>query len=302
MTPRFSHFAAVDWSGAAGQWHRGIAVAIIGPEDPAPFLLHPDRTWSRSQVLEWLVDETPHDTLIGFDLGQSLPFMDAGGFFPTWDRSPGTARNLWALVEELCADEPHLGATGFADHPDLAPHFRRPRTKDEGNRQGAHYPAGRGRLRVTEHAQAALGCAPTSNFNLVGAAQVGKGSLAGMRLFHRLPREITVWPIDPLPAAEGYAGKVVVEIYTTIAAMAAGRSARASKIRDHAALGDALAALDCAGTAATGPITDHAADALITAAWLRHASRDAALWSALWNPAALTPEIAQTEGWTFGAL
>ncbi len=301
MTPRFTHYAAVDWSGAAGERHRGIAVALIGAMDAEPALIRPDHRWSRPEVLDWLIHETPPETLIGFDLGQSLPFMDAGGFFPTWEHSPATARDLWALVEAVCADEPHLGATTFADHPDLAPHFRR-----HGQRQGVHYAAGRGRMRVTEHAQAAMGCAPTSNFNLVGAAQVGKGSLAGMRLFHRLPPDIAVWPIDPLPASGGGAGKVVVEIYTTIAAIAAGRSARASKIRDHAALAQALATLGNAPVAASGPtpdpIADHAADALITAAWLRHAARDAVLWPALWHPPALTPKIAQTEGWTFGAL
>jgi hypothetical protein len=80
-------------------------------------------------------------------------------------------------------------------------------------------------MRVTERA-AAAGCQPTSNFNLVGASQVGKGSLSGMRLFHRLPRDIAVWPMDLVPAS----GRVVVEIYTTIAAMAAGRRAARSKI------------------------------------------------------------------------
>jgi len=151
---------------------------------------------------------------------------------------------------------------------------------------------------VTEAAQAGMGCAPTSNFNLVGAAQVGKGSLSGMRLLHRLPRDIAVWPIDPLPAMGPAQGKVVVEIYTTIAAIAAGRSARASKIRDGAALAQALTALGCAPDTLPDTITDHAADALITAAWLRnHAHR-----APLWRPAGMNEKIAQTEGWTFGAF
>jgi hypothetical protein len=187
------------------------------------------------------------------------------------------------------AAEPHLGVNAFVDHAEISRHFRR-----HGNRQGDLFPAGRGRMRVTEMAQAAMGCTPTSNFNLVGAAQVGKGSLAGMRLFHRLPRDIAVWPIDPLPPS----GKVVVEIYTTIAAMAAGRSARASKIRDSQSLAQALAALGCTTPALGAPLTDHIADALITAAWARAQATNPALW----HPSALTPKIAQTEGWTFGAV
>jgi hypothetical protein len=41
---------------------------------------------------------------------------------------------------------------------------------------------------------------------------------------------------------------------------------------------------------------DHSTDALVTAAWLRRAAENPALWS----PAGLTPVIAATEGWTFG--
>ena len=49
-------------------------------------------------------------------------------------------------------------------------------------------------------------------------------------------------------------------------------------------------------TGRSGPIDDHTTDAILTAAWLRRAAHDPALWS----PSALTPEIARTEGWTFG--
>jgi hypothetical protein len=83
-----------------------------------------------------------------------------------------------------------------------------------------------------------MGCKPYSNFNLVGAAQVGKSSLRGCACCTAL-RALPVWPIDPLPASGG----VVCEIYTTIAAMAAGRPPSRSKIRDGTALDTALAAL-----------------------------------------------------------
>lgn len=289
MIPRFGHFAAIDWSGAAGERHRGIAVALMAAEDAAPRLVRPGHIWSRREVLDWLVEEAPANTIFGFDLGQSLPFADAGAFFPGWAESPPDARALWAMVEEICAEDPHLGVASFVDHPSIARYFRR-----HAGREGDLFGGGRGRFRVTEAAQAAMGCAPTSNFNLVGAAQVGKGSLSGMRLLHRLPREIAVWPMDPVPPT----GKVVVEIYTTIAAIAAGRRARNSKIRDGAALAEALAALGCAPSPLPTLITDHAADALITAAWLRaHAHRPA-----LWHPTGMEAKIAQTEGWTFGAI
>jgi hypothetical protein len=285
---RFTHYAAIDWSGATGHRHKGIAVAIIGQHDAAPKLVRPGHIWSRVEVLEWITDDTPPDTLIGFDLGQSLPFADCGAFFPGWEQSPASARDLWALVEAICADDPHLGVGSFVDHPQASRHFRR-----HGGRAGDLFPQGRGRMRVTEQAQASAGCQPTSNFNLVGASQVGKGSLSGMRLFHHLPRDIAVWPMDAVPET----GRVVTEIYTTIAAMAGGRRAARSKIRTAGDLALALAALGCGGDVALhGALTDHAADALITAAWMRAHAGDMRLW----HPPALTPILAQTEGWTFG--
>ncbi|MBC2666155.1 hypothetical protein H7F51_11565 [Novosphingobium flavum] len=283
---------AIDWSGAAGERHRGIALAMAQPGDGAPELVRPGHRWSRGEVLDWLLDELPADSLVGLDLGMSLPFADAGAFFPGWIESPADARALWALVDRICADDPHLGVSSFVDHPEASAYFRR-----HGGREGAGFgangkPGGRGRFRRTEHAQERMGCRPYSNFNLIGAAQVGKGSLSGMRVLHRLGGALPVWPVDPLPAA----GSVVVEIYTSLAAIAAGRSAGRSKMRDHAALNAALAVLGSMPVAAGGPIDDHRSDALLTAAWLRRAASSPQLWM----PAGLA-EIAQTEGWTFGA-
>lgn len=295
MTGRFRHFMAIDWSGAVGARQPGIAVALCGQGDEAPRLLRPDghAHWSRAEVLELLLRRLPQDTLVGLDLGISLPFADAGAFFPGWADSPADARALWALVDALCTGDPHLAATSFVDHGQVSAYFRR-----HGGREGAlfHLPGTmhrRGRMRVTEQAQARAGCRPYSNFNLVGAAQVGKSSLTGMRLLHRLRGAIPVWPIDPLPPS----GPAVVEIYTTLAAVAAGRSAARAKMADHAALNHALAALGSAPAAGSGPIDDHSADALLTAAWLR----TAAPRPALWRPRELTGELARTEGWTFGA-
>ncbi len=288
MPSHFRNFAAVDWSGAAGERHRGIAVALLAEGQASPALVRPGHRWSRGEVLEWLLDDLPDNTLIGFDLGISLAHADRGAFFPGWAESPDDAKALWALIDRLCADDPHLSVGSFVDHLEAARHFRR-----HGGREGDLFGGGRGRFRVTERAQEAMGCKPYSNFNLVGAAQVGKSSLSGMRLLHRLGGRLPVWPIDPLPAS----GSVVVEIYTTIAAMTAGRSAAKSKIRDHADLNAALIRLGCRPIAGEGPIADHASDALITAAWLRNAAED----QGLWHPAGLTDKIARTEGWTFGA-
>ncbi|QIQ86794.1 hypothetical protein [Erythrobacter sp.] len=296
---RFDHFLAIDWSGAAGERHRGIALALAHAEGGPPVPVEPPhpRGWSRGEVLALLLD-LPDGTLVGMDLGISLPHADCGAFFPGWEASPACARELWALIDSLAADDDHLAASSFVDHHEIAPFFRR-----HGGREGARFRAGpiaqgaapgRGRLRVTEHAQAAMGLKPYSNFNLVGAAQVGKSSLTGMRLLHRLAGRLPVWPIDPLPPR----GSVVCEIYTSLAAIEAGRSAARAKMRSFEELNAALGALGSPPVPGEGPLDDHSCDAALTAAWLRAVHRE----DARWNPRALTPAIAATEGWTFGAF
>lgn len=287
MVDRFSHFAAFDWSGAATERPAGIAGAICANGDDAPRLIRPAHRWSRAEVLRWLREEMPDDTLVGLDLGLSLPFADCGAFLPGWAESPADARSLWHLVDCLCDDDPHLGASSFVDHAEAARHFRR-----HGGRRGDLFPAGRGRLRITEERQRQQGCNPYSNFNLVGAAQVGKASLTGMRLLHRLGPDIAVWPIDELPDQ----GPVIVEIYTAIAAMAGGRRPGASKIRSRPLLNQALAAIGSAPWRQRAPLDDHRADAILAAAWLRASAPRPDLW----RPQGLTPAIARTEGWTFG--
>ena len=289
---RFTRFIAIDWSGAAGERHRGIALAEADAAGGAPRLIRPGHRWSRGEVLD-LLRKLEGDVLVGMDLGISLPFADCGDFFPGHGASPPDARALWELVDTICAEEPHLGANSFVDHPDFAPYFRR-----HGGREGIHFRCdeathGRGRFRVTEQAQAAMGCKPYSNLNLVGAAQVGKSSLTGMRLLHRLGGRIPVWPVDPLPPR----GPAIVEIYTTLAALAAGRSAARSKLRSMTELNQALATLDLPPVPGRGAIDDHASDALLAAAWLRAVAEDPARW----QPKGLSESVARKEGWTFGA-
>jgi hypothetical protein len=284
---RFTRFAAIDWSGAAGARQKGIAVATAWAGKDAPELVRPGHIWSRQDVLDWML-ALEGDWLVGLDLSPSLAFTDKGAFFPGWDRSPADVRGLWALVEAITHDEPHLGANRFVDHPEASRHFRR-----HGGRCGDLFPPGAGRFRVVEDLSREQGlCNPYSNFNLVGAAQVGKSSLTGMRLFHRIDGKLPIWPYDPVPER----GPVIVEIYTSIAATAAGLPRGRTKIRDPETLDRALGALGSRRHVPLARYDDHATDAILAAAWLRAMAREPAYWS----PAKLTAELARTEGWTFG--
>ena len=287
---RFTHFAALDWSGARGPRQRGIALAVASGT-AAPGLMRPGHIWSRAEILDWLenIAADGTDMLIGFDFSAAFAFADHGAYFPGWADSPAGMRALWALVERLADRDPHYEIGGFLAHPEARRHFR------HHGEPGDLFEAGAGRLRVVErHQRTTKQAASVSNFNLVGAAQVGKASLSGMRLLHRLAGRIPLWPGDPVPKA----GPMLVEIYTSLAARAAGLPPGRSKIRDGAALDAALAALGSPSCGFTGAISDHASDALLTAAWLRRVASDPASW----GPSPLTEPLAKTEGWTFGII
>jgi hypothetical protein len=229
--------------------------------------------------------------LVGLDLSPGLPFADVGAYFPGHAETPPDARALWAMVDRCCIDEAHLSASTFSLREGIRDHFR------NHNQTGGAFLGGTGRLRLVEHRQRLQGVNPVSCLNLVGAAQVGKSSLTGMRILHRLSggleRAVPVWPFDPVPAK----GPLIVEIYTSIAARAGGIRKGLSKVRDAETLDTVLGALDSDPHRPLAKYDDHSTDALITAAWLRRVAGDATLW----QPAGLTAHIAQTEGWTFGA-
>lgn len=286
---KFARFACIDWSGQAVARPKGLAVAECARGDAAPRLIARASGWSRENVLDWLLEqaESDADLIVGLDLSPALPFAEPGGYFPGSGHQPRDARALWKLIDETCAEEPHLGASSFADHSDFAPHFRR-----HGGREGAAFGGGAGRFRAVEHRQRHHGVSPVSCFNLVGAAQVGKSSLTGMRVLHRLAGRVPVWPFDPVPER----GPLIVEIYTSIAARAAGVRKGRSKLRDGASLDAALGRLGSRPHLPLARYDDHSTDAILTAAWLRAVAHDPALW----NPRGLDA-VRHTEGWTFGA-
>ena len=287
----FQHFACVDWSGAKTERPEGIAVALIGAEGP-PALLSPTPRWSRPDILAWLrrLAKSEKDILIGFDLSMALPFIDKMSYFPERGDSPASAKALWSDIDSMSCNDPYLNVTSYLADPQISRHFRHSREY-----VGDLFGDGIGRLREVERYQREAGQANSAScFNLVGAAQVGKSSLTGMRLLHQLGGSIPIWPFDPVPAN----GPVIIEIYTTVAARAAHLPKGRSKVRDRAGLVKALSWLNTAPPAKLKRYDDHSTDALITAAWLKQVADNPALW----NPRGLTDEIAQKEGWTFGVV
>ena len=279
---RFTRFAVADWSGAKGSRHPGIALAVCEVGSDAPILVAPpERHWSRTAILEWVLAQRD-DMLIGFDFSFAPPLVTRGSYLPG-DDVPRDAIGFRTYVDRLCDDE-DLGAASFLER-----HHRRHFYFGSADGAKADYM----HLRICEAAyNAGGGGKPSTVYDAIGAAQVAKASFAGMRLLNRLQGRVPVWPFDPLPNS----GPAIVEIYTSIAARAAGLRKGRSKLRDGASLDDALAVLGSAPHIALPRYTDHATDAILTAAWLRaNVERNA-----LWTPQGLTPQVAESEGWTFG--
>ncbi|HMC92287.1 MAG TPA: hypothetical protein VKI45_07475, partial [Allosphingosinicella sp.] len=111
----FSRFAAIDWSGAKGKRHKGIAIALCTAGDGAPRLVRPGHVWSRTEVLHWLLVEAEKaPTLFGFDFSYAPPLLERGAYFPGESAPPAEAKALWAYVDALCDDE-DLGAASFME-------------------------------------------------------------------------------------------------------------------------------------------------------------------------------------------
>jgi hypothetical protein len=284
MTSPFQSYIAIDWSGAKGKRHKGIAIAEARG-DAAPRLLRPDQVWSRTEVLDWLLKRAAKEpTLFGFDFSFAPPIVEKGEYLLGEPGVPKTAREFWAYVDAHSRDE-DLGAASFLE---------------EVHRRHFYFGIADGvkadfvRFRQCDARLNAQGGRKTASaYDAIGAAQVAKASFAGMRLLRRLDGKVAIWPMDPLPES----GSAVVEIYTRIYLRRAGMTGK--KLRSADALNLALAGLGSKRVRLGFEPNDHQTDALVTAAGMRALARGE---RRAFNPDGLTPGIARSEGWTFGVL
>ncbi|MDQ3075254.1 MAG: hypothetical protein M3Q88_06575 [Pseudomonadota bacterium] len=280
-TGRFATTVAIDWSGAKGRRHKGIAVAEARGDD-APRLVRPGHVWSRREVLDWLVDRAVGEpTLFGFDFSFAPPFVGRGAYLPGEENVPSEARAFWAYVDYHASDE-DLGAASFLEQVHRR-HFYFG-IADGAKADFVHF------RQCDAALNAAGGRKTASAYDAIGAAQVAKASFSGMRLLHHLAGQVAIWPMDALRPGES----AVVEIYTRIYIRNAGLAG--NKIRTAAELDSALVALGSKPALLDRDPTDHQSDSLVTAAGMRtHLVHPRAF-----TPVGLTPQIARTEGWTFG--
>lgn len=280
----FSAYVAIDWSGAKGRKHKGIAIAEARGE-AAPRLIRPGHVWSREEVLGWLLKRAATEpTLFGFDFSSVPPLIERGEYLPGEPDVPKTAREFWAYVDRVSTDE-DLGATSFLETVHRR-HFYFG-IADGVKASFMHFRQCDARLNAQGGRKIA------STYDAIGAAQVAKASFSGMRLLHRLDGQVAIWPMDPLPQG----GSVVVEIYTRIYLRRAGLTG--VKLRSRGELNRALKGLGSPPARLQFEPNDHQTDALVTAAGMRALALTEAR---AFDPEGLTPQIAETEGWTFGVL
>jgi hypothetical protein len=281
---RFESFVAIDWSGAKGRRHKGIAIAEAKGDAP-PRLIRVGHIWSRQEVLAWLLDRAAKvPTLFGFDFSFAPPLIERGEYLVGEPGVPRTARAFWAYVDDRCLDE-DLGAASFLEQVHRR-HFY------FGIADGVK--ADFVRFRQCDARLNAQGGRKTASaYDAIGAAQVAKASFSGMRLLRRLDGKVAIWPMDPLPTG----GSAVVEIYTRIYLRRAGMSG--TKLRTKADLNRALKGLGSKPVRLGLDPDDHQTDALVTAAGMRALTRSE---PRAFRPDGLTDEIARTEGWTFGIV
>jgi hypothetical protein len=281
---QFSRYVAIDWSGAKGTKHKGIAIAEARGEAP-PRLVRAGHIWSRAEVLKWLLREAEKEpTLFGFDFSFAPPIVERGEYLIGEPDVPKTAREFWAYVDSRC-DDADLGAASFLEFTHR-PHFY------FGIADGvkSHFV----RFRQCDARLNAQGGRKTASaYDAIGAAQVAKASFSGMRLLRQIDNKVAIWPMDPLPAR----GSAVVEIYTRIYLRRAGLSG--VKLRSRIDLNLALEGLGSRPARLWFEPNDHQTDALVTAAGMRQLALGE---PRAFAPDGLTPDIAQSEGWTFGVL
>ncbi|HEU4900342.1 MAG TPA: hypothetical protein VFX88_22670 [Actinomycetota bacterium] len=187
---------ALDWSGRSGPDQRRF-LWLAEAVDSELVRLEGGRT--RAALVELLIAEAARNPnlIVGVDFAFSLP---------AWylQQRQLTPRQLWALLadEALTPAMREVGLTRWMNRPEL-PFW----VTGE-----AHARLAPGQMfRRTEQEVRVPGVQPKSVFQLVGAGQVGRGSLYGMAALHRLTGAgFRIWPFDPM------ALPLVVEIYPRV--------------------------------------------------------------------------------------
>jgi len=284
----FDIFVGIDWSGARSPiFSNSIAVSTAQWGKSSPVI--DDIKWSRTSVVDYILSlqNIKKRILIGIDCN----FGYAKAIVEKQFGDDYIAPQMWERVDDICKDDENFFAGRFWQHSLYQKYFwskgKRPKIFEMPQR-------------LTEKmcAQNGLGN-PESPFKLIGAKQVGKGGLSGMRVLCHLKQELgdklAVFPFDD---EYDNAQIVITEIYPRLFLRLCGH--RHTKIRNKKDLNDALVSLKSQEFQQNIPFSDHQTDAIISAAGLRYlCGRGKTIPIEISHPTA-PKNLLQSEGWIFG--
>ena len=303
----FDLFIGIDWSGATGNCHKGIQVAVAALGRSCPEIIPPpqNKGWARGDVIAYLerLKKNGHRILAGIDFAFAHPFHDHGAYYPVSGLNLKSASDLWQKIDEVNEDQPYLYGGGVWSDDVLRHYYNAPKRKDGSGGKGQHFHS---RRRLTETMGAAQGRSPSPTFNCVGPAGVGTGSLAGMRMLNQIKDRAWIWPFTAQKqitalkhqADQGDGLLALVEIFPSFYFSMAGIKDREKADQPLISLNKAL---DYFHTDPADGIDQHVPDhddmdAVISAAALRY----------LHDPEVIYPlpqdvaDIPSLEGWIFG--
>lgn len=290
----FDKFIGIDWSGAKDP-RQGLKVAECSQGTTVP-QIRPNRqkgNWRRMEVLDLLVNLHKEGKKVhaGFDFAFAYPYCDKGAYFPEHKRSPKTVEALWKTIDEICHDSTDFyGGLFYIPQDAMFGEYLHYTFK-----KGKKYEA---RFRETDASCKKIkGCVPSSVFKCLGAASVGIGSIAGMRMLHYikcyLNKDFQIWPFEK--ADDGRS--VIVEIYPASFFRLAGQNPR--NWRNPAVVNDALEYFGSQPLPSDQRFeSKDEIDAIISAAAIRHLANKPN--HNIWQPAALSEDARKFEGWIFG--
>jgi hypothetical protein len=283
----FEQFIGIDWSGAEKPVKtNSIALATcLVSNNYAPVAIQ--SKLSREDVFHYICDlmQSGQKVFVGIDCNFGYAKSVAEETFGNDIKYSA----LWQQVENLNTDNKNLFAGNVWKNPRYQDRFwTKGKQPDWFNLDTLR--------RITEKAaiEQLLGT-PESPFKLIGAKQVGKGGLAGMRLVYQLKAkfgdQIAVWPFEQ--ALLNSARLVITEIYPRLFIKYADKGNL--KVRDHDSLNVVLSKLDTKAYRCEDVLNDHLTDAIISSAGLRHFIKLGYSLASELPAAAL-----DIEGWIFG--
>jgi len=281
----FDKYIGIDWSGDKNSFQKGISIAECIKGNDVPNLVKPpDKYWTRLTLIKWLNKEIQSQrNLIGFDFAFSYPFYDKSCYFPGIKESPINPKKLWELIENINKNSKNFYGGELWNNKTYSNFFNSP------NLKGLYFSS---RRRFTEIIAKRKIHSPSSTFNCVGPGAVGTGTLAGMRILHKLKNKTKIWPFDNFDLTTQ---SVLVEIFPTY-------YFRLSKIKPEKKIGYTIKNINKSlkffnskplkkNQIISGPDQDDA-DSIISSAALRYLSADKQIWN--------VPNSSKKEGWIFG--